>query len=128
MKAIACVVIGSSCGALLRWKLGLMCNSLIPSLPLGTFFANVLGGFLIGIVSGIFSLLPSLSSEVRLLVVTGFLGGLTTFSSFTAEVGTLIQEQKMLAASVLFLLHVMGSFVMFFLGLKTVSLVRMLGG
>ena len=125
MNAIICVVLGSSCGALLRWKLGLMFNTLIPTLPLGTFFANALGGFLIGIASGFFSLMP-LSSEVRLLVITGFLGGLTTFSSFTAEVGTLIQEQKMLAAGGLFLLHVLGSFAMFFLGIKTVSLFRAL--
>jgi CrcB protein len=119
VKTLACISIGASSGAVLRWALGLMLNSLFPPIPLGTLAANLLGGYLIGIAISVFNALPNMGPELRLLVITGFLGGLTTFSTVTAEIGTLLQGQRVVTAVAAIALHVCGSLAMLFLGIGT---------
>ncbi|MBL8349166.1 MAG: fluoride efflux transporter CrcB [Burkholderiaceae bacterium] len=108
---------GAGCGALLRWWLGGQLNAIFPSLPLGTLAANLIGGLLVGVASAFFSHNSSLPLELRLLIITGFLGGLTTFSTFSAEVVALIGRQAygwaMLAASA----HLVGSLVLTAVGI-----------
>ena len=76
---------GAAAGAWLRWWLGVLLNPVFPTLPFGTLAANLIGGYLIGIALGVFDNFQALPPEVRLLLATGFLGGLTTFSTFSAE-------------------------------------------
>lgn len=85
---------GAGCGALLRWGLGSLLNPVFPTVPLGTVAANLIGGLLVGVASAFFTHHTGLSPEWRLLVITGFLGGLTTFSTFSVEVVTLIGRQE----------------------------------
>ena len=96
-------------------------NALFPVIPLGTLVANLIGGYLISIALAIFAHYPGLGPEWRLFVITGFLGGLTTFSTFSAEVTVLIQEGRILWATGAISAHVIGSLVMTMLGLATVS-------
>jgi fluoride exporter len=113
---IAAVGVGAACGAWARWGLSLLLNPVLPSLPLGTLAANLIGGLLIGIVMGLAEPL-ALSVTMRLLIVTGFLGGLTTFSSFSAEaIGTLMRGESGWAI-LLVLAHLAGSLVLTGLGL-----------
>ena len=84
--AVAVISLGAAAGAVLRWLLGTWLNALLPSLPPGTLAANLVGGYLIGVALAVFAQHPGLAPEWRLLVITGFLGGLTTFSTFSAEV------------------------------------------
>jgi CrcB protein len=108
---LAAVGVGAACGAWLRWGLSVLLNPVLPSLPLGTLAANLVGGLLIGIVMGLAEPL-SLSVTTRLLVVTGFLGGLTTFSSFSAEaVGTMMRGESGWAI-VLVMAHLIGSLML----------------
>ncbi len=90
--SLSAIAIGATLGAWLRWGLSLWLNAWVESLPLGTLAANLGGGFLIGVAVGVFHDLPGLAPEWRLLVVTGFLGGLTTFSTFSAEAMALLQR------------------------------------
>lgn len=107
----AAVGLGAAFGAWARWGLSLLLNPLLPSLPLGTLAANLIGGLLIGIVMGLAEPL-NLSVTLRLLIVTGFLGGLTTFSSFSAEaVGTMMRGESGWAV-LLVLAHLIGSLVL----------------
>ena len=85
---------GAGCGALLRWGLGSMLNPVFPTVPLGTVAANLIGGLLVGAASAFFTHHSGLPPEWRLLIITGFLGGLTTFSTFSLEVVTLIGRQE----------------------------------
>jgi fluoride exporter len=126
VKNLAVITLGAGAGASLRWFLSIMLNSIFPAIPLGTVAANFIGGFGIGLSLGVFNALPGLAPEWRLLVITGFLGGLTTFSTFTAEIGTLLQEQRLLMAMGAIALHVCGSLLFFFMGLGTVTLARSL--
>lgn len=84
------IFIGSGLGALARWTLGLWLNPVFPTIPLGTLAANAAGGLLMGLAMGVFAQFETLSPVVRLALTTGFLGGLTTFSTFSAETGTLL--------------------------------------
>jgi fluoride exporter len=112
---IAAVGVGAAFGAWARWGLSVLLNPVFPSLPLGTLAANLIGGLLIGIVMGLAEPL-SLSVTTRLLIVTGFLGGLTTFSSFSAEaVGTIMRGESFWAIA-LVLAHLIGSLVLTGLG------------
>ena len=107
----AAVGLGAAFGAWARWGLSLLLNPVLPSLPLGTLAANLIGGLLIGVVMGLAEPL-NLSVTLRLLIVTGFLGGLTTFSSFSAEaVGTLMRGESGWAI-LLVLAHLVGSLVL----------------
>ena len=118
------VGIGAAAGAWLRWWMGLLMNPFLPALPLGTLAANLVGGYLMGIALGIFSHFASLPVEARLLITTGFLGGLTTFSTFSAEAVTLLTRQQYGWAAVHISSHVLGSLAMTGLGILTVSLFR----
>ena len=86
------VAVGATLGAWLRWGLSLWLNARVENLPIGTLLANLGGGYMIGVAVGVFQSLPELSPEWRLLLVTGFLGGLTTFSTFSAESMALLQR------------------------------------
>jgi len=121
---ILAICIGASAGALLRWLLGTRLNALFPAIPPGTLAANLVGGYLIGVAVAWFASHPTLAPEWRLLVITGFLGGLTTFSTFSAEVVTLLQEGRIIWAMTAIAVHVAGSLLMTLLGIVTVALLR----
>ena len=109
--------IGGALGCWLRWILGVLLNPLFPTVPLGTLAANLIGGFLMGVVLGVFDHFQTLPPELRLFVATGFLGGLTTFSTFSAEATTLLLRQQYLWFSGHVLVHVTGSLAMTIVGL-----------
>lgn len=113
----AVVAVGAVLGAWARWMLGLWLNAVHPTLPLGTLVANVVGGFLIGLAIGAFADHPELAPEWRLAIVTGFLGALTTFSTFSAESVALIQGGRLLAAGAHSALHLAGSIAATFAGI-----------
>ena len=118
------VGIGAAMGAWLRWWLGVLMNPLLPALPLGTLAANLVGGYLMGIALGIFTHFASLPVEARLLITTGFLGGLTTFSTFSAEAVTLLSRQQYAWAAAHISTHLLGSLAMTALGILTVNLFK----
>ena len=120
----AAVGLGAALGAWLRWGLGAWLNPMFMSLPLGTLVANLVGGYLMGLAMGIFALGSSLSPEMRLFITTGFLGGLTTFSAFSAEALQLLTRGEYGWASAHVLSHVIGTLLMTGLGLLTVGLLR----
>lgn len=122
--SIVAISAGASLGALLRWLLGTQLNALFPSIPPGTLAANLVGGYLIGIAVAFFAGHPSISPEWRLLTVTGFLGGLTTFSTFSAEVVAQLMAGRLAVALSAIAVHVLGSLAMTLMGIGTVSLVR----
>lgn len=118
------VGIGAAIGAWLRWGLGIALNSAFPVLPLGTLAANLIGGYLIGLATGFFAHASNIPPEVRLLVITGFLGGLTTFSTFSAEAVTLLMRQQYGWVTMHIGLHLLGSLLMTVLGILTINYVR----
>lgn len=124
MLAVLAIGIGATLGALLRWVLGTQLNALFPSLPPGTLVANLLGGYLIGLAMAVFSSHPSLPPEWRLFIITGFLGGLTTFSTFSAEVVQQLMEGRAGWALATVAVHVAGSVGMTLLGIGSVALWR----
>jgi fluoride exporter len=115
---------GAAIGAWMRWWLGIMLNATLPALPLGTLAANLIGGYLIGLFMGIFAVASTFPPEVRLFVVTGLLGGLTTFSTFSAEAVTLLTRGQYGWATTHILVHVLGSLAMTGMGLLTIQLIR----
>lgn len=115
----AAVGIGAALGAWLRWGLGLLFNDVLPSLPLGTLIANLVGGFLIGMAVQFFFYHALLAPEWRLLVITGFLGGLTTFSTFSAESVELIGTGQTGWALLHIGAHLGGSILFTILGMHT---------
>ena len=124
MLQVIAICVGACVGALTRWGLGLWLNTAAAPLPWGTLAANLIGGYLIGICVAVFQALPQIDPVWRLALITGFLGGLTTFSTFSAEVTVLIQEGRILWATGAISAHVIGSLVMTMLGLATVSAFR----
>jgi CrcB protein len=121
MLAISC---GAALGALMRWALGLGLNGLFPAIPPGTLAANLVGGYLIGLMMALFAHQVSLPPEWRLFAITGFLGGLTTFSTFSSEVVLLLQQGRLLWAAGAIGAHVVGSLVMTFAGIATYEALR----
>ena len=113
------VGLGAACGAWLRWGLSTWLNAYHHALPYGTLIVNLAGGYLIGIAVGIFERYPALPIEWRLLVVTGFLGGLTTFSTFSAESMLLLQRGEFGWALGHILLHLLGSILLCIGGFAT---------
>lgn len=124
IRSILAISIGASLGSVLRWVLGTSFNALFPTIPLGTWLANMLGGYLIGVALAFFSSHVGMAPEWRLFVITGFLGGLTTFSTFSAEVTTLLQDGRLGWAGLAIAAHVLGSLAMTLLGLASVSVFR----
>jgi CrcB protein len=124
IASVASVCAGASLGALLRWFLAGRFNPVFPALPLGTLAANLLGGYLIGIAVAFFAHAPALSPQARLFVVTGFLGGLTTFSTFSAEVVTQLQQGHTASALATAGAHLIGSFAFTALGIATFAWAR----
>ena len=120
MLTVLAICTGASLGALARWGLGLW---LTPGglLPWGTLAANLVGGYLIGVAMAAFQAMPQLDPVWRLLLITGFLGGLTTFSSFSAEVVEFLMAGRYGLALLTAGLHVMGSLAMTVLGLKSLA-------
>jgi fluoride exporter len=123
-KSVVAISLGAALGALLRWVLGTKLNSLFPTVPPGTLAANLIGGYVIGVAIAYFAWFSTLAPEWRLLVITGFCGGLTTFSTFSAELVTLLREGQLLWALAATALHVIGSVLMTFAGIGTVALAR----
>jgi CrcB protein len=119
LYAALAVCLGASIGALTRWQLGLWLNHPGAWLPWGTLAANLIGGYVIGVLAGVFMIHPGINPVWRLLLVTGLMGGLTTFSSFSAEVVEMMVEQRWNQALSEMLLHVGGSFALTYAGLRS---------
>jgi CrcB protein len=119
MSAFVAVGLGAAIGAWLRWGLGLWLNPLFPALPLGTLAANLAGGYLVGLAIAWFLEHPGVPPEARLFVITGLLGGLTTFSTFSAEVVTALMRGLWLTGAAIALAHMAGSFAATALGFYT---------
>ena len=124
--SFAAVGVGAAVGAWLRWGLGLLLNPIFPTVPFGTLAANLLGGWLMGVAMAILAHFEALAPETRLLMTTGFLGGLTTFSTFSAEATTLFTRGQYGWSAAIIVLHVAGSIAMTLLGIYVAHLV--LGG
>lgn len=118
--SILAISVGASCGAVLRWTLGSTFNQVWSVLPLGTLLANLIGGLLVGLALPWFSQQSGLAPEWRLLIITGFLGGLTTFSTFSAEVFEMLLEQKFGHAVATAAVHLFGSLALTALGFMLV--------
>src|SRR5678815_5763617 len=118
------VGVGAAIGAWLRWWLSVALNPILPMFPLGTLVSNLIGGYLIGLVLGYIEQFQTFSPEMRLLITTGFLGGLTTFSTFSAESTALLLRQEYLWAGMVIGGHVIGSILMTLLSVGTVALLK----
>ncbi len=127
MAPVLAICVGACLGALARWQLGLWLNpsSLAVAgtmLPLGTLAANLIGGYLVGICMAVFHAMPQLDPVWRLVLVTGFLGALTTFSSFSAEVVSMLMQQRYALALMTATIHLLGSLLLTVAGMKSASL------
>lgn len=120
-RSIVAIGLGAALGALLRWWLGNQLNSYFPSIPPGTLAANLLGGYIIGAAIAFFASYAAIAPEWRLFLITGFCGGLTTFSTFSAEVVTLLQQGRSLWALAEIAIHLAGSVLMTLAGIGTVA-------
>lgn len=112
---------GGAVGALVRWLVSNALNSSKSGVQLGTLAVNLIGSFLIGAITKYLSSLPGASPEVRLIVVTGFLGALTTFSTFSLETVALIKNGQLASACAMILLHLVGALLATLLGIEAVS-------
>lgn len=118
------VALGGMLGCLMRWALALTLNRYFPIIPPGTLAANLIGCYVIGMALAVFAANPGIPVEWRLLVTTGFCGGLTTFSTFSAEVVTLLQAGRMAWAMGTIAIHVVASLAMTFAGIATIGWAR----
>ncbi len=123
-KSIVAISVGAALGALLRWALGAKLNSLFPAVPPGTLAANLIGGYVIGLALAFFASFSAIAPEWRLCVITGFCGGLTTFSTFSAEIVTLLQQGRLTWAAGAVAVHVVGSAATTLAGIATVVWAR----
>jgi fluoride exporter len=124
LNSIFAISLGASIGAVLRWSLGLLLDTIPGAMSMGILASNLVGGYLVGIAVAFFGLHAELSPQWRLFVITGFLGGLTTFSSFSAEVTTMIQDGRLGIALTTVGLHLIGSLIMTFLGIYTYHILK----
>lgn len=124
LSAFAAVGFGAVLGAWARWGLGAALNAVVPNLPLGTLVANLLGGYLVGVTVAQLETVAGVAPEVRLFVITGFLGALTTFSTFSAEAVSLLHTARYGWFFAHTAMHLFGSLCMTVLGLETVRLLR----
>jgi CrcB protein len=123
-KSVIAICVGASLGALLRWWLGSQFNAVFPAIPPGTLLANLVGAYIVGLAIAFFATYTAISPEWRLLVITGFCGGLTTFSTFSAELVTLLQQGRTLWACGAAAAHLAGSVLMTIAGIGTVAWLR----
>jgi CrcB protein len=124
MSPVIAICAGACLGALARWQLGLWLNPIVlpgAALPLGTLAANWIGGYLVGLAVALFQALPQLDPVWRLALITGFLGALTTFSSFSAEVIAMLGQQKYALALGTTALHLFGSLLLTVAGMRTLA-------
>jgi fluoride exporter len=126
-KSVLAISIGASLGALLRWVLGTQLNPHFPMIPPGTIAANLVGGYIIGLAVAVVATFPALPPEWRLFLITGFCGGLTTFSTFSAEIVSLLRQGQSLWACGAVLVHLGGSVLMTFAGIGTVNWLEHIG-
>ncbi|MCA1979462.1 MAG: fluoride efflux transporter CrcB [Thiobacillus sp.] len=124
MTAFLAVGIGAAIGAWMRWGLGLWLNPIFPAMPLGTLAANLIGGYVIGLAISWFAEHPGLPPEARLFLITGLLGGLTTFSTFSAEVVTTLMRGLWVTGGLIAFTHMAGSFAATALGIYTLRLIK----
>ena len=125
VHAVLAICVGASAGALVRWQLGLWLNPLgapATGIPMGTLVANLVGAYLVGVCVAVFQSLPQLDPVWRLALVTGFLGALTTFSSFSAEVVAMLSQQRYALALGTAAVHLFGSLLLTVAGIRTASL------
>lgn len=123
LLAFFAVGTGAFFGAALRWVFGMWLNPLLPALPLGTLAANLLGGLLMGLTMGLFGQFQALPPEARLFIATGFLGGLTTFSTFSAETVTLMLRAQFGWTAAIVAVHLIGSLAMTLAGVGIARLI-----
>jgi fluoride exporter len=129
MFTIIAICLGASTGALARWQLGLWLNpdhvntTSALTLPWGTLAANLIGGYLVGVCVAVFQAMPNLDPVWRLALVTGFLGALTTFSSFSAEVVSMLNQGRYALALLTAGLHMLGSLTLTIIGIKSAAYV-----
>ena len=123
-SSLLAIGIGAALGAWLRWGLGVWLNPIFPTVPFGTLAANLLGGYLIGLAVAFFGHNASLPPEWRLFAVTGFLGALTTFSTFSAEVTTLLLREQLGWAFATAAVHLLGSLTLTVLGIWTFKFLK----
>jgi CrcB protein len=121
MRSLLAVAVGGMLGCTLRWVLAMLFNRYFPTIPPGTLAANLIGCYIIGAALAFFTHYPAYAPEWRLFVTTGFCGGFTTFSTFSAEVVLLMQSGRTGGAVLAIAVHVIGSLLMTFAGLATVS-------
>ncbi len=124
MPQVLAICLGACAGALARWQLGLWLNPVATAgtvLPWGTLAANLIGGYLIGVCVAVFQALPQLDPVWRLALITGFLGALTTFSSFSAEVVAMLGQQRYALALGTAALHLLGSLLLTVAGLRSAT-------
>jgi fluoride exporter len=119
-RSFIAVAVGGALGCLFRWYLAIVLNRYFPSLPPGTLAANLIGCYVIGVALGVFTAHPSIPLEWRLFITTGFCGGLTTFSTFSAEVVMLMQTGRAGFALGAIGAHLLGSLALTFAGIATV--------
>jgi len=119
LQSIIAISVGAALGAVSRWLLALGLNAIWATMPLGTLAANLIGGYLVGLASSFFGAHADLPIEFRLLVITGFLGGLTTFSTFSAEVIEILQSGAYVRAFLTIGLHLLGSLALTILGIAS---------
>ena len=119
--ALIAIGVGAALGAWLRWGFGLMLNAIFPTLPLGTLAANLIGCYFIGIAAEYFFQNTTVPTEARLFIITGFLGGLTTFSTFSVETVTLLLREQYSWAFAIISSHIFGSLMMTVLGMLTIK-------
>lgn len=124
LPSIVAIGIGAALGAWLRWLLSVQLNGWFPALPLGTLASNLVGGYLVGVAVATLAQHPALPPQWRLFIVTGFLGGLTTFSTFSAEVVSHLMDGRLGWGLALVATHVLGSVAMTLLGIATVAWLR----
>jgi CrcB protein len=117
--AVLAVAVGGGVGALARWMLSYQLNVYFPAIPPGTLAANIIGGYIVGFAIAFFASRPEIAPEWRLLIITGFCGGLTTFSTFSAEVVMLIQQGEISKMAIAITLHLAGSLAATILGIAS---------